>query len=286
MSKKAAAVLGCAFAFALSGAVATTAGAATVTVQCADLPAAIADAQAGDVLQVRGKCEITTNTVIDKQLTIKGRAGSTIFTSGTTKLFTITAPGTVIENMKVVKTDKTGPHNLIGIQADDVSIVKNTFEGQYVLGDSEVSRALEVSTVENVTISRNTVKGLRQPAYINDNTTGVVERNRVQGSRGFVAVANTQLEFARNTWRGNFLDIALISGSPNNYDCEAVRRIVVDNNGAKVENQAQVDPCPTYPLKARDCARGAHEEFTIEAFASRQECAKWARTENRPSWRR
>jgi nitrous oxidase accessory protein NosD len=267
--------LGVMSAFVLSLAFVGSANAATTSVACADLPAAIATATAGDTLNVTGNCTITTNTVIDKQLTINGVGGATISTSGTTQIFTLTADGTTIQNLNFVKTDKTGVQNIIGIQGDNISILNNTFTGQYVLGDPEVSRALEVSTVSNVTINGNTFTNLRQPAYINDLATGTINDNYVDGTRGFVLVANTDFTFSGNSWGNNAVDIAFIPGTPNNYPCEEVRQIIRDNNNAQVDNQAQVTPCPTYPTTKDSCKDGGYKTFTGMTFKNQGACVSY-----------
>jgi nitrous oxidase accessory protein NosD len=267
--------LGVMSAFVLSLAFVGSANAATTSVACADLPAAIATATAGDTLNVTGNCTITTNTVIDKQLTINGVGGATISTSGTTQIFTLTADGTTMQNLNFVKTDKTGVQNIIGIQGDNISILNNTFTGQYVLGDPEVSRALEVSTVSNVTINGNTFTNLRQPAYINDLATGTINDNYVDGTRGFVLVANTDFTFSGNSWGNNAVDIAFIPGTPNNYPCEEVRQIIRDNNNAQVDNQAQITPCPTYPTTKDSCKDSGYKTFTGMTFKNQGACVSY-----------
>lgn len=218
--------------------------AAPVDSTCSNLSATIASAIAGDVITISDSCTITTNTVINKQLTIEGLPGVTISTNGTTKLFTITAAGTTIQNLTFAKTDKTGTHNLIGIQANNVSILNNTFTGQYVLGDPQVSRALEVSTSTGLNVSGNTFTGLRQPAYINDNTTGTIANNYVGGTRGWVVIANTNLTFSGNTWGTNAVDIAFLNGAPNNYTCAVMATIQANNANATLDNQAMAYDCP------------------------------------------
>ena len=267
--------LGAVSAFVLSLAFVGSANAATTTVACADLPTAIAAATAGDTLNVTGNCTLTTNTVVDKQLTINGVDGATISTNGTAQILTLTADGTTIQNLNFVKTDKTGVQNIIGIQGDNVSILNNNFTGQYVLGDPEVSRALEVSTVSNVTINDNTFNNFRQPAYINDFATGTINDNYVNETRGFVIVANTDFTFSGNSWGTNALDIAFIPGAPNNYDCERVRQIVRDNNNANVQNQAQVTPCPTYPTTKDSCKNNGYKTFTGMTFKNQGECVSY-----------
>lgn len=252
------------------------ASAATTTVQCEDLPSAIASATAGDTINVTGGCTITTNTTIDKQLTIQGVDGATISTSGTTQLFTITGDGTTIQDINFVKTDKTGTHNIIGVQADDVRIANNTFTGQYVLGDAEVARALVVSPgVKDVTITGNSFESVRQPAYIDGTATGTITDNYVNETRGFVVEAHTDLTFTGNSWGNNAVDIAIIPGTPNNYSCEDVRQIVLTNNNANVEHQAQTEECATYPVTKEDCKNGGYKSFTIQKFKNQGDCVSY-----------
>ncbi len=263
-------------ALMVSFAFAGSASAATTTVACEDLPAAIAAASAGDTLNVTGDCTLTTTTTINKQLTINGVDDATISTNGTSQLFTITADGTTIQNLNFVKTDKTGQQNIIGIQADNVNILNNDFSGQYELGDGEVTRALVVSPgVQNVTINDNTFNNLRQPAYINDFATGTINDNYVNQTRGFVIVANTDFTFSGNSWGENAVDIAFIPGAPNNYPCDEVRQIERDNNNANVENQAQVTPCPTYPNTKEECKNGGYKTFTGVTFKNQGQCVSY-----------
>jgi nitrous oxidase accessory protein NosD len=262
-------------AFALSFAFVGNAQAAATTVACADLPAAIAAATAGDTLNVTGNCTLTTNTVVNKQLTINGVGDATISTNGTAQILTLTADGTTIQNLNFVKTDKTGVQNIIGVQGDNVSILNNDFTGQYVLGDPEVSRALEVSTVSDLTINGNTFNNLRQPAYINDFATGTINDNYVNQTRGFVLVANTDFTFNGNSWGKNALDIVFIPGVPNNYSCEEVRQISKNNDNANVENQAQVTPCPTYPTTKDSCKNNGYKTFTAMTFKNQGECVSY-----------
>lgn len=248
------------------------AAAATANVVCANLPAAIANATAGDTLVVSGECTITTNTVIDKQLTIQGADDLLISTNGTSQILTLTADGTTLDGLNFVKTDKTGVQNIIGVQGDNVTVTNSTFSGQYVLGDPDVSRALEVSTVANFTLTNNSFESLRQPAYINDSATGTINDNYVDETRGFVIVANTDFTFSGNSWGTNAVDIAFIPGTPNNYPCAEVKQIRIANNNANVQNQAQVTPCATYPLTKDECKENKWKAYTETTFKNQGQC--------------
>lgn len=196
---------------------------------------ALAVAAGGDTIVVVGTLNMTSNVVVNKDVTIQGNPGSKIITSGTNQIFTITAAGATIQGLEIVKTDKTGVQNIIGIQAANVTISNNIIRGQYVLGDGEVSRALEISSVSNFTVTGNTINNLRQPAYINDNATGVVSDNYVNATRGWVAVSSSNVSFTGNSWGTNAVDIAIIPGAINNYT--DIAAMSAANNGAAVENQ-------------------------------------------------
>ena len=276
--------LGLIFASALSLAFTNNAGAATVDVTCENLPAAIVGASAGDTINVTGDCTLLTNTVINKQLTINGVDTPKIATSGTTQIFTITAPGanTVIRGFTFDKTDTTGPQNIIGVQANNVTLTNNTYLGKYITGAPEVSRAIEVSgAVTGLTIANSSFKNLRQPAYINDNATGTIQKNYVDISRGFVLVANTDFKFTENSWGNNFLDIAIIPGAPNNYSCEDVLQIRRDNNNAKVQNQAQTPACPTYPVTVEECKNNGYKNFNGQQFKNQGDCVSYVASQGK-----
>ncbi|MBL8158971.1 hypothetical protein JNJ66_00780 [Candidatus Saccharibacteria bacterium] len=252
--------------------------AATTSVNCSDLPAAVAAASPGDTLNVTGDCAIASTINVDKQLTIKGDGSATISTSGSGYLFNVTAPGTVIDNLNIVKTDKAN-QNIIGVLANDVTISNNDFSGQYTIAANDhVSRALEVGgSLTGLNLTGNTFNNLRQPAYINNATSGQINNNYVNETRGFVIVSDTNLTFDGNTFGTNVLDIVFISqnNSANNYPCEVVRQISKNNDNAVVQNQTQTTPCPTFPDSKDACKNGGWKTFTGVAFKNQGDCVSY-----------
>ena len=211
----------------------------------------IAAANTGDIIDVIENETVTGAIVINKPITITSSNGSTISTNGTGNLFRVTAPGVTFSGLTFNKTDKASQH-IISIGANDATIKNNVFNGKYTLGDNETPRALEVSTSSGLVIDGNTINGFRQPAYINSGTVGTITNNSVNGTRGWVAHANTDLTFVGNTFSGNALDIALLAPLPtteaNNYDCSKVQAIKAANNNASIENQTPGFKCaPTVP---------------------------------------
>ncbi|OLY90647.1 hypothetical protein BUE76_01060 [Cnuella takakiae] len=205
---------------------------------------AIDNAATGDVVRINGTYTHPAGSAIpvNKAIIIEGASGAKIETSGTTFLFQITVANVIIRNLTIEKTDKAGTQNIIQVLANNFELRNSTISGQYVFGEGDVSRALEVTgSVTGLEIIGNTFKSLRQPAYINNNVSGVVTDNLTQGTRGWVVVSDAHITFTGNSWgtgpNANVYDIVFInqSGSVNNYpDIAAISRA---NNNALVENQ-------------------------------------------------
>jgi|GEM_PF-7066750 len=188
----------------------------STTAASVGLPALVAYANADDSILINSGVTHTLPTAItiSKQLKIRGRSGSAVTLKGDAALggnfITITAPNTEISNITFTKTDKAGPQNIIGAQVSNVTVNNCKFNGQYVPGDNDVSRAAVQSPgANNFTFTNNTVNGLRQPAYLE--ASGAITGNTVNNGRGFVVAAGDLL-FDNNTFTGNAVDIALLSG--------------------------------------------------------------------------
>ncbi|HEY1064013.1 MAG TPA: hypothetical protein VGE30_01810 [Candidatus Saccharimonadales bacterium] len=191
---------------------------------------------------------------LGKAVTIDGH-GNTLTTTGTHSVFTITGSDVTIKNLHVVKTDNVSAQNIIGIQGDNVAILNNTFSGEFVLPTTgATSRALVTSNgAENLVIANNSFTNLRQPAYLNNGSAGLISDNYVTGTRGWVVEKNSDFTFLGNVWGYNSddtkqLDIAVIAGSSpattsNNYTCE-LAAIALVNDGARIEDQyPAANPC-------------------------------------------
>lgn len=193
----------------------------------------------GDTIQVHGVHTITSNISIGKQLVIRGISGASIQTSGNAQLLTITGggAGTTIKDIAFTKTDNVN-QSFIGVQANNVSILNNSFTGQWHIGDSQTVRGLIVSPGRTgYNIRNNDFVQLRQPAYIDGVSSGTVVNNYTDGTKGWVVESDADINFNGNTWGTNVLDIALIPGSTNAYPDSRVVQISNRNNDAVVENQ-------------------------------------------------
>jgi hypothetical protein len=228
----------------------------------------------GKVNVKSGTYNVTSANNVNKKVDIEGQSGATITTSGGAQIFTFTAAGSKLNGFAINKTDKTS-QNIVGIQANNTTISHNTFSGQYVANDNEVARALEISTTTGSTISDNTINALRQPAYINDNATGQINNNSVDGTKGWVLVANSNFSFNGNTWGTNATDIAIIDndGNPatpvtNNYPCSVMDTIKANNSNASIDNQVLTSPCPILVGAPNNLKWLNHDGDTLGAYTN------------------
>ncbi|RLL81718.1 NosD domain-containing protein [Mesotoga sp. BH458_6_3_2_1] len=235
------------------------------------IQAAINAADAGDVIEVsEGAHTIDSQININKAITLRGVVTNEewktkLQVSGSGYRLSVSASAT-IENFEIEKTDKTGVQNIIGIFASEVSIKSNKIYGRYELGDGEVSRAMEISGgLTDVLIENNEIYSLRQPAYINPNTTGSIKDNHVYLTRGWV-IDGALMTFNGNTWGtgddANATDIALLIETTLGEPYDDLEALKSANNNASIEDQrvnpdsiyvnassAKSEGSPTYPFK-------------------------------------
>ncbi|MDZ7742420.1 MAG: hypothetical protein U5Q03_11885 [Bacteroidota bacterium] len=207
------------------------------------IQAAIDAATAGDVIQINGTyVETNTPVNINKSLTIQGATSAKVQTSGTDYLFKVLADGIVIKDLEIEKTDDNVNQNIIYVGSNNFELDNCNIHAQFAMGDSEVTRALEVAgSVTGINIHDNTFHSLRQPGYFNNSVSGNITNNYTHTTKGWVVVTDCSITFTGNTWgtgsEVNYYDIALIvqSSSSNNYtDIVAVSEA---NNNAIIENQ-------------------------------------------------
>lgn len=239
----------------------------TNTVTVADLATAVASASDGDVINVTGTGTITNKITITKDITLNG-AGATIETSGNANVFGVNAAGVTIEGFNFVKTDNSD-QNLIQVLANNATISDNTFSGQFTLAaGTGTTRAFEVTgSLSGLSINHNTIHNLRQPAYINNQTSGSITNNYIDQTKGWVVVSDTNLTFSGNTFGTNAIGIAFISqnASANNYTCDVMAQIKSANAGVTIDNQVATTTCvgaPTNLLPANGSATN-NPDFTM-----------------------
>ena len=191
-----------------------------------------------DAIALTSDMEITETINVNRAVLLTGSA--TITTSGGNPVFTLSDEGAVIDGLNFYQ-NSNDTQNIITVTAQNCEIRNCTFEGQYLDGNTETTRAILPYAGVAVTVEGNTFKNIRQPGYFQGD--GVILRNNfVEGTRGFVVCANNEITLEGNTFGENAVDIAIIANGADEstykkeyYD--DVRALSEKNNGAFVENQ-------------------------------------------------
>ncbi len=210
-----------------------------------ELTSAIASASAGEIVILNGNiAAIAPISISANDIRIIGNGASTITTSANSSVFAISGNNAVIEGIDFETTASSGVTNIITVTGTSAEIRNCTFTGNYdVATNTDVtSRGLELSgSVSDILIENCRFEKVRQPAYINNGTSGTIRNCTVIGTRGWVVEGSTEMTFEGNEFENNAVDIAIIPGSPdtttNNYDQNECITISKNNNNCYVQNQ-------------------------------------------------
>lgn len=234
---------------------------------------------AGDVIEIFGTHVLSSAVNVNKDVTLSCDPAALIQVSGTGYRIQLTAAGASLAGCSIQKTDKAGVQNIIYVAANDLTIQDNTIWGQFVIGEGDVSRAMEFTGgLSGLLITNNEIHHLRQPAYINGLSSGTISNNYVYATKGWV-VAGGNLTFTGNTWgtgaNANVFDIAILSGVGPLYYTD-VPAMSAANNNASIEDQrtAPATLNPVYvdasaPACAADCGTAAHPYPTLAQGVTR-----------------
>lgn len=150
-------------------------------------------------------------------VTIMGRAGSTILLQAPIVPFLINGDNVTIDGLTMT-SNIPYPVEFIQIGGDGDQILNCQIYGPNQQGDSStwvVNRGFVTQgSVTNLLVRDNIFHTLRQPAYLNPNSTGTIMNNVVYSTRGYV-VDRAIFVFSGNSWgiSENAVDIALLAGT-------------------------------------------------------------------------
>ena len=193
------------------------------------IQAGVNAASAGDIVRVcSGTYNLASTVALNKTgLTLLG-VGATRpvvqISTSTGYGFTIGASNVTLDNLEIQKTDLGSPHNMILVLGNNFTAQNNLIYGPNPGSEWSVngfvSRAFEVGGgLSGLLFQNNTIRTLRQPAYINA-SSGQVLNNNVSGTRGWV-IDGGNITFNGNTFgepQNQGCDIALLpSVNPANY---------------------------------------------------------------------
>ncbi len=202
-----------------------TAQAATLRVdRGGDLAAAVAAAQAGDVIEVaRGKYRV--NLLIDKPLTLRGIDRPTLSGGNRGDTIRVTSPDVVIEGLIVrdsgdsLKEQNAGiylypgahravvrhcdlTYNLFGLwieKADDVLIEHNLITGKREYASPQRGNGIQLYNTQRARIFNNNISFVRDALYVDVSHNAVFRGNRLHHSRYGTHYMNSY----HNLWEDN-----------------------------------------------------------------------------------
>ncbi len=204
---------------------------------------ALAVAQPNGVINVlRGNYPITNQINLNiPGLTIKGRAGAEILLQAPVVPFLISSDNTTIDGLTMT-SDQPYPVEFIQIGSNGDQILNCQIYGPPQSGDSStwvVNRGFvtQVNTT-NLLVRNNIFHTLRQPAYLNPNSTGTIMDNVVYNTRGYV-VDRAIFIFSGNSWGipENAVDIALLAGTISGAPYDPLQALQSSNSDATISDQ-------------------------------------------------
>ena len=140
-----------------------------------------------------------------------------------------------------ITSDEAYAVEFIQIGGSNHRIINNTIFGPEQAGPSTgwvVNRGFvtQANNATDILVRNNIFFSLRQPAYLNPNTTGHIIGNVVYNTRGFV-VDRAVFVFSGNSWGipDNAVDIALLTGTISGPPYDPLTILSANNSNASIE---------------------------------------------------
>lgn len=199
-------------------------------------------APTGTIHVLGGTYSVTSTITINKAgVTIKGYPSTLILLQAAVFPFLVTGSGITIKGLTIT-SDIPYEVEFIQLAGVDHKLVDNKIYGPPQAGPSTdwvVNRGFVTqSNVTNLIVQDNILYSLRQPAYLNPNSTGHIVNNVVYNSRGFV-VDQAIFVFSGNSWGSpeNAVDIALLVGTITGPPYDPLTDLSANNSDASISDQ-------------------------------------------------
>ncbi len=196
----------------------------------------------GTVHILGGTYNITSTVAVNKAgVTLMGYPSTMIVLQAAVIAFLVTGSGVTIDGLTIT-SDAPYAVEFIQLAGANHKLVDNVIFGPPQAGPSTdwvVNRGfLTQSNVTNLIVEENIFYSLRQPAYLNPNSTGHIINNIVYNTRGFV-VDRAIFVISGNSWGNpeNAVDIALLVGTPTGAPYDPLTELVNSNSVATISDQ-------------------------------------------------
>ena len=168
-------------------------------------------------------------------------AGTEIILKAPVVLFLFNANNITIEKINIT-SDIPYPVEFIQIAGNNNQILNCQIYGPEQSGDSStwvVNRGFVTqNNITNLLVKNNIFYSLRQPAYLNPNSTGIITNNIVFNTRGYV-VDQAIFLFSGNSWwiPTNAVDIVLLAGTKVGAPYDPISTLSINNSNASISDQ-------------------------------------------------
>ena len=155
--------------------------------------------------------------------------------------FLCSSDNTTIDGLTMT-SDQPYPVEFIQIAGNNDQILNCDIYGPNQAGDSStwvVNRGFVTQPgITNLLVRNNIFQTLRQPAYLNPNSTGTIMDNVVYNTRGYV-VDQAIFVFSGNSWGipENAVDIALLAGTITGAPYDLLTALEASNSSATISDQ-------------------------------------------------
>ncbi len=174
-------------------------------------------------------------------LTIKGNAGAEILLEASVVPFLLNADDVTIDGLTMT-SDVPYPVEFIQVGGNGDRILNCTVYGPTQAGDSStwvVNRGFVTQNgISDLLVRNNIFYSLRQPAYLNPNSSGDIIYNVAYNTRGYV-VDRALFVFSGNSWGipENAVNIALLSGTVSGAPYDPLTALQASNSDASISDQ-------------------------------------------------
>ena len=207
------------------------------------IPQALAVAEPNSIINVlSGTYSITEQIVLNiPGLILKGRAGTLVLLQASVIPFLCNSDNITIDGFTMT-SDNPYPVEFIQIGGNNNQILNCQIYGPNQSGDSStwvVNRGFVTqNSITNLLVRNNIFHTLRQPAYLNPNSTGTIMDNVTYNTRGFV-VDQASFLFSGNSWGipENAVDIALLAGTQVGTPYYPLTALEASNSSATISDQ-------------------------------------------------
>ena len=189
-----------------------------------------------------GTYPVTAQITVNKnRVTVKGYPNTLIQLQAAVIAFLITGTGITFDGLTIT-SDIPYAREFIQLAGTDHKLINNVIFGPPQAGPSDtwvVNRGFVTQgNVRDLIVRDNIFYSLRQPAYLNPNSTGHIIYNVVYNTRGFV-VDGAVFVFSGNSWGSpvNATDIALLVGTITGAPYDPLAELSANNSTASIDDQ-------------------------------------------------